>query len=91
MVDVKCKNCGEPFQARVADRKRGWGKFCSKSCKASEQEKRTRQYHDYRGSGVNRKTYRDQQREHGGVPQFNRRGDYEGFQFAGPQPWDDHK
>lgn len=23
--------------ARVADRKRGWGKFCSKSCKATKQ------------------------------------------------------
>lgn len=32
-VSVKCK-CGTTFQARVADRKRGWGKFCSKSCKA---------------------------------------------------------
>ena len=33
-VEVKC-NCGTMFTARVADRKRGWGKFCSKSCKAS--------------------------------------------------------
>lgn len=32
-VEVKCK-CGEKFMARVADRKRGWGKYCSKSCKA---------------------------------------------------------
>jgi hypothetical protein len=34
MVKVKCKNCGNPFYAKTADRKRGWGKFCSKSCKA---------------------------------------------------------
>lgn len=27
--------------ARVADRKRGWGKFCSKSCKAIRQTQRT--------------------------------------------------
>ena len=30
--------------ARVADRKRGWGKFCSKSCKAVKQESITHQY-----------------------------------------------
>lgn len=32
-VEVTCV-CGNKFQARVADRKRGWGRFCSKSCKA---------------------------------------------------------
>ena len=37
LVEVKCKRCRNKFQARVADRKRGWGKFCSKSCKASFQ------------------------------------------------------
>jgi hypothetical protein len=43
MVTVKCKNksCRQEFQARVADRKRGWGKFCSKSCKAIHQERIT--------------------------------------------------
>ena len=46
-VECKCKNCKEPFMARVADRKRGWGKFCSKSCKAKKQEKRTGQYGDF--------------------------------------------
>ena len=35
------------FTARVADRKRGWAKYCSKSCKAKEQESRTGQYEDY--------------------------------------------
>ena len=44
MVDVNCKYCDKKFQARPADIKRGWGKFCSKSCKAKEQEKRTGQY-----------------------------------------------
>lgn len=33
-VKVFCKNCKNPFYARKSDRKRGWGKFCSKSCKA---------------------------------------------------------
>lgn len=33
MVDVICK-CGKKFKARQSDINRGWGKFCSKSCKA---------------------------------------------------------
>lgn len=46
MTTRTCR-CGKQFQARTADVKRGWGKFCSKSCKAKEQEKRTGQYQDY--------------------------------------------
>ena len=42
----KCANCGNPFEARTADRKRGWARYCSKSCKASKQEKRTGQFRD---------------------------------------------
>lgn len=42
----RCKSCGDPFRARVADRKRGWARFCSKSCKAIKQTQRTG-----RGSG----------------------------------------
>ena len=38
-VQVKCKCCGDTFTARVADRNRGWAKFCSKSCKAIRQMK----------------------------------------------------
>lgn len=54
MVDRKCKcGCGEVFKARVADVKRGWGKFYSKSCKARHQEKRTGQYKSY----LNRESY----------------------------------
>lgn len=45
-VQCKCKNpkCGGMFEARVADRKRGWARYCSKSCKAQHQESRTGQY-----------------------------------------------
>lgn len=41
-VQVKCANkeCGVTFTARVADRKRGWGKYCCKSCKAVAQDRR---------------------------------------------------
>ena len=37
-VDVACEWCAGKFKARTADRKRGWGKFCSKACKASKQK-----------------------------------------------------
>jgi hypothetical protein len=46
-VDVKCACCCSTFKARVADVKRGWGKFCSKRCKAVKQEKETGQFMDY--------------------------------------------
>jgi hypothetical protein len=48
-VERKCKNrsCGVAFIARTADVKRGWAKFCSKSCKATDQERRTHQYATY--------------------------------------------
>ncbi|MCU1758751.1 hypothetical protein NTD84_03320 [Pseudomonas sp. 14P_8.1_Bac3] len=42
-VEVSCAWCKGTFSARIADRKRGWAKFCSKSCKAKKQEKRTGQ------------------------------------------------
>lgn len=44
MVEQKCRCCRSPFLARAADVKRGWGLYCSKSCKAIKQEKRTGQY-----------------------------------------------
>lgn len=37
----KCKTCRDPFRARVADRARGWARFCSKSCKAVKQTQKT--------------------------------------------------
>jgi len=46
-IEVKCERCKTPFLARVADRKRGWGRFCSKSCKAIKQEQRTGQYAEH--------------------------------------------
>lgn len=45
-IQVNCENpkCGTLFPAREADRKRGWARFCSKSCKAVVQEKKTGQW-----------------------------------------------
>ena len=39
-VERKCKNCKESFTARTADVKRGWAKFCCKSCKAKWQTRK---------------------------------------------------
>lgn len=34
MVENTCQVCKNKFTVRVADVNRGWGIFCSKSCKA---------------------------------------------------------
>ncbi len=48
MKEITCKcGCGKKKMIRVADIKRGWGKFFSKSCKAIYQEKRTQQHGKY--------------------------------------------
>lgn len=39
-VTVHCIWCGNAFSAKVADRKRGWAKACSKSCAAKLREKK---------------------------------------------------
>lgn len=36
-----CECCGKSMTVRTADIKRGWGRFCSKTCKARHQERRT--------------------------------------------------
>lgn len=46
-AQYNCERCCKVFTARTADRNRGWARFCSKSCKASEQEGRTGQYRAY--------------------------------------------
>lgn len=46
-IQVKCTCCKKEFQARQADRNRGWARFCPKRCKAIEQESRTGQYAKY--------------------------------------------
>lgn len=53
MPIVNCKCCKKEFKARQADLNRGWGKFCSKSCKAKEQEKRTGQYKTLLSANIN--------------------------------------
>jgi hypothetical protein len=53
MVDKSCEFCNANMTVRLADVKRGWGRFCSKSCKAKKQEKQNGQYSAYiNGRGV---------------------------------------
>jgi hypothetical protein len=49
MVERTCANkeCRCKFLARAIDVRRGWGKFCSKSCKARKQTRRTGVYGPY--------------------------------------------
>lgn len=52
-IERTCPVCKTAFTARTADVKRGWGRFCSKSCKAIKQERRTGRcaaYHDRKQS-----------------------------------------
>ena len=46
-VARKCEGCGVVFHPRVADVRRGWGRFHSKRCKAIKQEQRTGQFAEY--------------------------------------------
>jgi len=46
-AEYACLRCKQPFIARTADRKRGWARYCSKSCKASRQERITGQHAAY--------------------------------------------
>ena len=47
LVIKKCENCKKEIHVRAADVRRGWGRFCSKSCKAIAQERRTGQMQKY--------------------------------------------
>lgn len=43
-VTVNCVICKKPFEAKVADRKRGWAKCCSKRCASIKRERKTGNY-----------------------------------------------
>ena len=53
MINKKCECCAIEIQVRQADVNRGWGKYCSKSCKAKVQERKNGQHAAYlNGRGV---------------------------------------
>ncbi len=68
----RCKNCRSEFTARTADRARGWALYCSKACKAREQERRTGQHHAHQ--------YRSE--FSGSILHLDRNGEIEGFADA---------
>jgi hypothetical protein len=35
LVEKNCMACGDLIRVRLADHKRGWGKFCDKACSAA--------------------------------------------------------
>lgn len=41
MIKKKCACCKAEIEVRLTDHKRGWGRFCSKSCKAKRQTQLT--------------------------------------------------
>lgn len=91
-----CKTCKRPFTARVADRARGWAKYCSKSCKAIKQTQRNgrgaggKRVGEY-APGVSWERARADQIEYGGYPQYQN-GECVGFQMGGgemtPDQWE---
>lgn len=83
MTAVKCARCGKKFEARTADVNRGWGKFCSKSCKSKFKGGPGRT--PWGAAGVSRETYLHYAQEYGGTPLFDRSGQYTGFM---PGPFD---
>lgn len=48
LVDKKCECCKKDIKVRKADVKRGWGRFCSKSCKAKNQTSKRSFHYDNR-------------------------------------------
>ncbi len=44
MVTKQCGYCTQSHTVRRSDLDRGWGLFCSKTCKAKHQEQRTGQH-----------------------------------------------
>lgn len=53
----ECLTCKEEFPARLADRERGWARYCSKSCKATKQASRLGYGENFKGRQESRNRY----------------------------------
>lgn len=87
-IEVTCKCCPDKFIARVADRKRGWAKFCSKSCAAywkSYGKRRGHQSVEMREAALSRNNIERIQRDESRVEPR------EFVYVNGFGSWDDHK
>lgn len=91
MPTFQCEMCPTMFSARPADRKRGWARCCSKSCAAKKSNKQTGKYQTFLAKknqgfalppNVSLEQYERDRQEHGGIPQYNARGEYEGFRMS---------
>lgn len=51
VAEYECDFCTSPFTARTADRQRGWARFCSKRCKAKDQEQKKIMWDILKSSG----------------------------------------
>lgn len=52
-MQVACEVCRNTFEAKAADRKRGWARFCGKSCAAVARERGRRAYEpDWQASAL---------------------------------------
>lgn len=94
MVEITCKcGCGKKRMVREADRKRGWGLFFNKSCKARYQERKTGQCRAYlRGEGVTHAAKRRGENPEIALERYcEKHGiDYDPFDDFDPS-WDAHK
>lgn len=91
MVKVKCKCCPDEFMAREADRKRGWARFCSKSCAAYWKAYGRRRGHQTVEMRESAKFRNDLDRETREERAEERREGGEFVYVGGFGPWDDHK
>lgn len=90
-IEVTCKCCPDKFMARVADRKRGWAQFCSKSCAAFWKQYGRRRGHqsiEMREAAIDRNNIERLQRENNAN---SGAGPREFVYVGGFGPWDDHK
>lgn len=91
-VEVTCKCCPDKFIARVADRKRGWAQFCSKSCAAFWKQYHRRRGHqslEMREAAIDRNNIERLQRKNNASER--KRTPCEFVYVGGFGPWDDHK
>lgn len=51
-VVCNCISCGKEFSARIADRKRGWARSCSKSCAATASNAKTGKFQKFLRGGL---------------------------------------
>jgi hypothetical protein len=88
----KCQCCGESFVARVADRKRGWARFCSKSCKAIKHVSRSRRWQRFDKCRTKEDMVDLARNPRMIEPLYDGWGERAGEVFyAGGEGWDDHK